>query len=641
MSDLGREASPRLPDSVSTTGSMPGPVVSLIIPTYNERENIGAVIQRAGRVLANQVTDFEIIVVDDDSPDGTGAAVKQAMAEDRHVRLITRTTDRDLSRAVVEGWRHARGDILAVMDGDLQHPPEKLAELLQPLRRGEAEIAIASRHVRGGGVSHWSLWRRAASWGSACIATFFLPGILRHVKDPMSGFFALRRKVLEGVELHPQGYKILLEVLMQGAFRTVVEVPYVFEERLRGGSKLGKKQILQFFVRLLRLSVQSGHAWRLAKYLITGGVGAVITLAGLMILRRAMGLSLLPAYSLAVELAILNNFLWNELWTFADAAALRPTRRARAIRLAKFNGTCIGGVVLNIGVFFFLRRVTGMPLLPAGLLGVVVGYVWNYGVNANATWLDLFPPRTVTSFGLSTPPAPGSRTLPGDLGPDPGYYYLAYAQGNRVQRYWHRGKFSRVLARPRHSPILDVGSGPGVLSTLLRDGNQLVVSVDRSFDVIRFARQAHPETSGVVADVRHLPFRPGRFQTIFLVEVIEHIPPEWSLEVLRELQAMLHAGGRLVLTTPNYRSLWPLLEWLVSRLGPIDYTQEHVNRYSPARLEAEVRQTGLRIVEAESFFVVTPLLACLSERLALKLLDAERRWCGRWGSILLVEAEKS
>ncbi|MBI4841384.1 MAG: glycosyltransferase, partial [candidate division NC10 bacterium] len=326
----------------------------LVIPTYNERENIGPAIQRASQVLATAARDFEIIVVDDDSPDGTGAAVEQAMATNGRVRLITRTTDRDLSRAVVEGWRHARGNVLAVMDGDLQHPPETLADLLQPLRRGEGEIAIASRHVRGGGVSHWSLWRRASSWGAACVATFFLPGILRHVKDPMSGFFALRRQVLEGVRLHPQGYKILLDVLMHGQFATVVEVPYIFEERFRGGSKLGKKQVVQFFAGLFRLSVESGHAARLGKYLVTGSLGGIVTLGSLLLLRSLTDLPLVSAYSLAVELAILNNFLLNEFWTFADATTARAGLRTRVIRFLRFNGTCVWGAGFNVGTFLAL-----------------------------------------------------------------------------------------------------------------------------------------------------------------------------------------------------------------------------------------------------------------------------------------------
>lgn len=598
--------------------------VSLVIPTYNERENIGPAIQRASQVLAAAAREFEILVVDDNSPDGTGAVVREVMATNGRVRLITRTTDRDLSRAVVEGWGHALGNVLAVMDGDLQHPAETLADLLQPLRRGEGEIAIASRHVRGGGVSHWSLWRRAFSWGAACVATFFLPGILRHVKDPMSGFFAFRREVLEGVRLQPRGYKILLDVLMHGRFATVVEVPYIFEERFRGGSKLGKKQVGQFFGRLFQLSVESGHAARLAKYLVTGSVGGVVTLGSLLLLRRLTDLPLVSAYGLAVELAIVNNFLLNEFWTFADATGRGNTGRARAIRFLRFNGTCVWGAAFNVGTFLGLRVMARLPAVVAGMAGIAVGYVWNYGVNANATWLNLFPPR--------------ARKATAEPVPHPGYYHQAYAHGNRVQRFWHRGKFVRVLSRPRQDPILDVGSGPGVLSSLLKNGGHLVVSLDRSFDVIRYAKETHPEICGVVADVRHLPFRPGRFGTIFLVEVIEHIPSQFSLAVLRELREMLHPEGRLILTTPNYRSLWPALEWMVSRWGPIDYTKEHVNHYSPARLEREVREAGLQVISAESFFVVTPFLAWLSERAAWKAMDVERRWCGRWGSLLLMEA---
>ncbi|MBI4734465.1 MAG: GtrA family protein, partial [candidate division NC10 bacterium] len=391
-----------------------------------------------------------------------------------------------------------------------------------------------------------------------------------------------------------------------------------------------------------------------AKYLVTGTVGGIVTLGSLMALRTVTDLPLVSAYSLAVELAILNNFLLNEFWTFADATTARAGLRTRVIRFLRFNGTCVWGAVFNVGTFLALGEMVQLPVALAGLAGVAVGYVWNYGVNANATWLDLFPPQARrAAAGSGERRTQDRRSLP-----SPGYYHEAYTHGNRVQRFWHRGKFGRVLSRPRQHPILDVGSGPGVLSALLKNGSHLVVSLDRSFEVIRFAKQTHPEICGVVADVRHLPFRPGRFRTIFFVEVIEHIPAQWSLDVLRELRDMLHPAGRLILTTPNYRSLWPALEWMVSRWGPIDYTKEHVNHYSLTRLEGEVGEAGLRVIGAESFFLLSPFVACLSEPAALKLLDlerrrcgrlgairkamdVERRWCGRWGSLLLLEVGRS
>jgi len=142
-----------------------------------------------------------------------------------------------------------------VMDADLQHPPETLYRLIKSISDG-AELAVASRHVPGGGVSDWSLVRRAISWGATLMTTWFLPGTLSKVRDPMSGYFVVRKPALDGVHLNPEGYKILVEVLSRGHFQTVAELPYTFIERKRGGSKLGAPQYIQF-VRHLAQSLRS------------------------------------------------------------------------------------------------------------------------------------------------------------------------------------------------------------------------------------------------------------------------------------------------------------------------------------------------------------------------------------------------
>ena len=247
-------------------------VISLVVPTYKERANIPALVERAGNALAATGEAYELIVVDDNSPDGTADEVRRLQSDRPWLKLVVRENERDLSTAVVAGWRAARGDFLGCMDGDLQHPPEHLARLAQRLRDTGADIAIASRYVAEGSVSEWKFRRRIISWTATLMANLLLPGRIRSVHDPMSGFFLLKRAVIEGTDLKPMGYKILLEVLARGSFQRVEEVPYTFEERAHGGSKMGLAQIRHYTIHLLRICFETGGAPRLLFILLGGAL---------------------------------------------------------------------------------------------------------------------------------------------------------------------------------------------------------------------------------------------------------------------------------------------------------------------------------------------------------------------------------
>ncbi len=229
-------------------------LLSLVVPTYNERQSIGDLLQRATAALEKVVDQFEIIVVDDDSPDGTWQVADAVAKENPHVRVIRRCNERDLATAVIEGWTTAKGDLLGVIDGDLQHPPEVLPALLKSIVDSQTDIAIASRNVAGGGVSQWRPQRKVIAWVARSLTRLVFPGLLRSVRDPMSGYFVMKRAVIDSVALKPLGYKILLEILARGKYQTIKEVPYVFEERKMGKSKLGPKQCLDLLVHMWRLS---------------------------------------------------------------------------------------------------------------------------------------------------------------------------------------------------------------------------------------------------------------------------------------------------------------------------------------------------------------------------------------------------
>ena len=218
--------------------------VSIVVPTYQEAENIPVLVEHVFAALTKVGIPGEMLIVDDDSRDGTDAVVGR-LAEQYPVRLITRTDERGLSSAVVRGFAEARHGILLCMDADLSHPPESVSEVIAPVAAGQADFCIGSRYVAGGTTKQdWGLVRRLNSWGATLLAR-----PLTTARDPMAGFFCLRREVFEralAAGLNAIGYKIALEIMVKARCRTVTEVPIEFSDRLHGRSKLTFKQQLLY-----------------------------------------------------------------------------------------------------------------------------------------------------------------------------------------------------------------------------------------------------------------------------------------------------------------------------------------------------------------------------------------------------------
>lgn len=227
--------------------------VSLVLPTYNERDNILPMLDAVRAALGSRPA-VEVIVVDDDSPDGTGVLVEEYSRRHREVRLLRRVGQRGLSGAVVDGFGDARGAVLAVMDADLSHDSGLLPRLIDAVARG-AELAVGSRRLPGGGADSWPWHRRRASDLATALARWWLPVPLT---DPMSGYFALRRDVFERVRpaLRPHGYKILLEIVCRAGPLRIVELPYVFRDRRQGVSKVTPRVAIELLVSLWELRRQ-------------------------------------------------------------------------------------------------------------------------------------------------------------------------------------------------------------------------------------------------------------------------------------------------------------------------------------------------------------------------------------------------
>jgi len=229
--------------------------LGLVIPTLNEAGNIEVVLDRVRASLDSAGIDHEIVVVDDDSRDGTAEIVTRYGQNDDRVRVLVRRGERGLAGAVIYGWQNTDADLLGVMDADLQHPPELLPKLVKAIDGGN-DIAIGSRYTQEDGTAGWNPVRRIISLLGTWVTVPLLNRTVR-VKDPLSGFFVVRRTCIAGIPLQPQGFKILLEILVRGHIRSAAEVPFHFGVRHAGKSKANMKVAFDYFSLLGRLSVST------------------------------------------------------------------------------------------------------------------------------------------------------------------------------------------------------------------------------------------------------------------------------------------------------------------------------------------------------------------------------------------------
>ncbi|MBI1972210.1 MAG: polyprenol monophosphomannose synthase [Candidatus Aenigmarchaeota archaeon] len=227
---------------------MPKEKLSIIIPTYNEGENIPVLIKKLNRMLWKNAIDAEIIIVDDNSPDGTGRLCAALSKRQKNIVVLQRPGKLGLSSAVIDGFKKAGGSVVVVMDADLSHPVETVAKMFAEIKNG-ADLVIGSRYASGGSTSGWPLERKITSWGATMAAKLFTK-----IRDPVSGFFMFRREVIKGVKLSPVGYKIGLEVIAKGRYKKAVEVPYTFVNRKAGKTKLDVREYVNYLRQVVSLA---------------------------------------------------------------------------------------------------------------------------------------------------------------------------------------------------------------------------------------------------------------------------------------------------------------------------------------------------------------------------------------------------
>lgn len=371
--------------------------LSLIVPTRNESDNIAKIVRILSSILDKALpSNYQLIIVDDDSPDRTWELAQSLMPEYPHLQVMRRQAERGLSTAVIRGWQVAKGEILGVIDGDLQHPPEVLLKLLSAINQG-ADLAVASRHVEEGGVSDWNIVRRFLSRGAQMLGLVILPRAVSRVSDPMSGYFMVRRSVIAGKLMNPLGYKILIEVLGRGNIERIAEVGYIFQEREEGESKVTWKQYKEYIHHLLRLRFSTGRLGRIRqqvdfpigrfiRFALVGFSGLAVDMGILYLFYDVLGLGLTRSAIFAAELAIINNFFWNDIWTFGDLSKHQRQWRKILKRMAKFNIICLMGLTLKILLLNALFNGLHLNAYLANFLAIIAITTWNFWINLNLSW---------------------------------------------------------------------------------------------------------------------------------------------------------------------------------------------------------------------------------------------------------------
>jgi dolichol-phosphate mannosyltransferase len=307
---------------------------------------------------------------------------------------MRRQGEKGLSTAVIRGWQASQGEILGVIDGDLQHPPETLIKMLDQMKKG-ADLAVASRHVEGGGVSDWGFMRRVLSRGAQMLGLMILPNVIGRVSDPMSGYFMVRRSAIANYPMNPLGYKILIEVLGRGNIGSVAEVGYVFQERQEGESKVTWRQYVDYILHLLRLrsrgrltEIREKLRVPLKRFISYGlvGLSGVFVDMSIFYLLGTLGWGLTSSKIVSSEVAVLNNFLWNDLWTFRDISSRQTGWEKLIKRFLKFNLICLIGIGLNLIILNLLYNYLGINKNLANLIAIAIVTVWNFWFNLKLSW---------------------------------------------------------------------------------------------------------------------------------------------------------------------------------------------------------------------------------------------------------------
>lgn len=372
--------------------------VSIILPTYNESQNIIQILKSIEEHLPKNLL-AQTIIVDDNSPDGTGKIVDDYLhlkqIANNTIKVIHRTAKNGLASAILKGIQNATGEIIVVMDSDFSHPPQIIPKMLESLKKYHSDIVIASRYVKGGSIEHWTLKRKLMSKLATCIAKSSL-GV--KAKDPMSGFFLFRKNLLGDLNFDAIGYKILLEILVKTKGAKISEVPYTFSNRKFGSSKLGVNVIFDYIKSVLKLyrygkqienkePRKSIHFMsKAARFYTVGASGLLVNyLTSLLLAGNIPELWFVHANIYGIAASMITNFFLNKFWTFEDR---NFTPKKTVIQFLKFIGFSSLGALVQLGIVFSLIDQYEINYPIALLVGVLSAAFGNFILNKKLTFKE-------------------------------------------------------------------------------------------------------------------------------------------------------------------------------------------------------------------------------------------------------------
>jgi dolichol-phosphate mannosyltransferase len=358
----------------------PAPELTVVIPTFSERDNVPILVDRIREVLTGR--NWEAIFVDDDSPDGTSAAVLAIAERDQRIRCIRRIGRRGLSGACLEGMLASQARYVAVIDADLQHDETLLTPMLDRIGKGDVDLVVASRYMEGGSAGSFTAGRAKISQWSTLLARLFLGS---NLTDPLSGYFMIQRETVERLahSLSSQGFKILLDIVATaGKELRVVELPTIFRKRLHGDSKLDTRIAIEFFGLMISKLTNDAVSIRFLLFCLVGLTGVAIHMAALQAALNVPQLSFGAAQTAATILAIAWNYVLNNRLTYRDQ---RLTGWRFVTGLVRFEAICAFGAISNVGIATWIYGYDSNWWF-AGLGGALMSAVWNYAVSAAFVW---------------------------------------------------------------------------------------------------------------------------------------------------------------------------------------------------------------------------------------------------------------
>ena len=374
-------------------------ILSIVLPTYNESQNIVRMLDSIAETLSPYAA-AEIIVVDDNSPDGT-AEIASLHARNisnnkkLHVEIIRREGKFGLSSAIIAGVQSATGDLLVVMDGDFSHPPQVIPSIIEALQDSNCDIVVASRYIKGGSIIGWPFKRRLMSKGATKIAQY---GLGIEVKDPVSGFFAFRRDIIDGVKFDAIGYKMLLEILVKTKGAKVKEVPYTFTNRSIGKSKLDTGVMFDYLRAVMRLyrygkSMRQKERRTSVRFLSKAGRFYTVGASGLLVnyiaslLFNALAPNIWYLFStiIGILISMTSNFFLNKLWTFEDREF---NVKETGIQFGMFIGFSSLGAIIQLLLVYALVENYDMEYPPSLIAAVAAASVGNFLLNKKWTFKE-------------------------------------------------------------------------------------------------------------------------------------------------------------------------------------------------------------------------------------------------------------